>query len=435
VTSRVPPGVDKTFELYASIVEDANELITVFNREGTIVFVNAACRVLLGYEPEQLLGRCVVEFVHPDEYERAVGTLQIAATFGTSTGTTLFRLRAADGSHLALEMTSAAIAGSPLLMTIARPADTRAALDAALRELLEDRPVREVIVNVCRLFTSRGVGTEITIAWMNADGSWDWLGTAGASAALSGVEMRENSVWAEAIRTGQDAIASDREAMAPELRPLAAAAKRGGYWIGPVTDIERPVVISVWTAFGGFPPLLHAEGMTLAKQFMRLIVRWADQQRRLDRAARLDELTDLPNRRSFFDAIAVSAHGAILYCDLDRFKPVNDQYGHPAGDEVLRQVARRLRETVRTGDTVARIGGDEFAIICPGSTAEDAKALAERLRAAVASPIDIGPALVQVGISVGIAHTMDRLDAASVAAADRDLYAAKAARRAGHPAG
>jgi len=146
----------------------------------------------------------------------------------------------------------------------------------------------------------------------------------------------------------------------------------------------------------------------------------------------LDELTGLPNRTSFFTALNASPHGAILYCDLDRFKPVNDAHGHAAGDEVLRQVAARLRDTVRAGDTVARIGGDEFAIICPASTAADAASLVQRLRAAVEPPIDIGIARVQVGISIGIAHTTDRLDAASVAAADRALYAAKAARRARH---
>lgn len=258
------------------------------------------------------------------------------------------------------------------------------------------------------------------------------MGTDGCAAELSGVEMRPGSVWDMAIKTHRDVIVNDPAAMPEDMRAMASRTGRGGYWISPVTDADRPVVISVWIARNGFPPMLHAEGMAMARQFMRLIMQWSDHHDLIARAARIDELTSLPNRRSFFDALSVSAHGAILYCDLDGFKPVNDQHGHGAGDEVLRQVASRLRDTVRAGDTVARIGGDEFAIICPASTAADAEGLAVRIRAAIARPIEIGTVRVHVGISIGIAHTTDRLDAASVAAADRDLYAAKAARRARH---
>ena len=425
---------DGEAQLCAEIVGSANELITVFDADGTIVFVSAASRVLLGFEPAAIVGRRVLEFVHPDDLPRAVETLRIAATFGSSKGTTLFRLRTADG-FLPLEMTVANVRhnGRALLMTVSRTADTRCTLDAALRVLLEDRPFRDVIASVCDLITWREIGSHVAISRQRRDGQWESVSTPGCPEALSGGSMPEGSAWAEAIRTGRDAIADDPSQMDAAMRAIAEQSGRGGYWISPVGGLERPAVISVWTASGGFPPLLHAEGMAMARQFMRLIVRSADQRERLDRAARFDELTGLPNRRSFFDAVATSAHGAILYCDLDAFKPANDHYGHAAGDEVLRQVARRLRDALRAGDTVARIGGDEFAIICPASTAADAAVLANRIRSAVERPIDIGVASVRVGISIGMAHTTDRLGAASVAAADRDLYAAKAQRRASSP--
>jgi diguanylate cyclase (GGDEF)-like protein/PAS domain S-box-containing protein len=420
--------------LSQSILQNANELVTVFDRGGTIAFANDASRTVLGYEPSELVGRLVLDFVHPDDYERAVQTLYIAANFGASPGTTYFRLRGKDGSYESLEMTSGNVTwnGQPWLMTMSRPSGTRFALDSALRELLEDRPIAEVVSNVCGLFTWKRVDTKIAVAWQSIDGTWEWIGTPGCPDELSGVPLQAGSVWAEAIRTGKEAMADIPERMPPEMQALARKHDRGGYWINPVTGTPRPAVVSVWMAPTGFPPLFHSEGMSLSRRFLRLIMRWADQHERLDRAARFDELTGLPNRMSFFTALNASPHGAILYCDLDRFKPVNDEHGHAAGDEVLRQVARRLRDTVRAGDTVARIGGDEFAIICPASTAADAALLAARLRAAVEPPIAIGTNHVQVGISIGIAHTTDRLDAASVAAADRDLYAAKAARRDRH---
>ncbi|MFM8535320.1 MAG: diguanylate cyclase domain-containing protein [Acidimicrobiia bacterium] len=417
--------------LFEAIVAGANELITVFDRSGMIVFASEASRRLMGYEPSDLVGRHVLEFAHPDDSDRAAQTLRIAAAYGTTPGTTHFRLRAADGSFQPMEMTSATVAhgAESWLMTISRPAGTRFALDAVLRGLLEDRQLHELVRNVCDMFAWRAVGTHIAVAWQDARGNWDWCGTPGCPSELAGLSWNDDLAWAEALRAERDVVADGHSAMSPSMRDIALRHGRAAYWISPVTGAVYPTLISVWTAPGAFPPTFHSEGMALARRFMHLIVSWADQRDRLDRAARVDELTGLPNRRSFFDALSVSAQGAILYCDLDGFKSVNDKHGHGAGDEVLRQVGRRLRETVRAGDTVARIGGDEFAIICPASTADDAAGLAARIRAVVEPPIDVGGAVVQVGISTGISHTTDRLDATAVAAADRDLYAAKAERR------
>ncbi len=418
--------------LYQSIVENANELITVFDTTGVIVFVNPFCRILLGYEPDTLIGRSIVEFVHPDDRPRAQLTLSVVAAYGTIAGTTHFRLSKADGTFETLEMSSATItgAGEMKLMTMSRPAGTRFALDAILRQLLENRVLDEVMGSVCDLFAWRAIGTHVAVTWQESTGGWRWLGTPGFPEALAGIPPGEGTPWADALRQSEDVIEKTIEKLPAPLLEEARQAKRSGYWIGPVAGAPVPAFISLWTA-GLHPPGFHAEGMQLGRQLVQLILRWQHQHDQLDRAARFDELTGLFNRPAFFSALAGSDHGAVLYCDLDRFKPVNDRHGHAAGDEVLREVARRMRASVRETDVVARIGGDEFAVICPSSTAADAGLLAARLREAIERPIAIGDTSVQVGISIGIAHTMDRLDAASVADADRALMAAKAARRAG----
>lgn len=421
--------------LFRGIVENANELITVFDTTGTIVFVNPFCRALLGYEPEALIGRGIIEFVHEEDQPRAAQTLQVVAVYGTIVGTTHFRLRAADGTYQTLEMSSGTIPGGDgiRLMTMSRPAGTRFALDSILRQLLENRSLDEVMTSVCELFAWHAIGTHVAVTWQDGDGTWRWLGTPGFPTALSGAPPAEGTPFAAALRSGEDQVQKRIDLLPSPLREEAQRAQRGGYWIAPVAGAPVPALVSLWTA-GRQPPQFHAEGMQLARQLAQLILRWHHQHAQLDRAARFDELTGLANRPSFFAALAASAHGAVLYCDLDRFKPVNDQYGHAAGDEVLRQVANRLRAAVRGTDVVARIGGDEFAIICPSSTAADAAALANRLRAEVDQPITIGDIEVRVGISIGIAHTTDRLDAASVAAADRELMAAKASRQSGRRA-
>jgi diguanylate cyclase (GGDEF)-like protein len=115
--------------------------------------------------------------------------------------------------------------------------------------------------------------------------------------------------------------------------------------------------------------------------------------------------------------------------DLDDFKAVNDQHGHPAGDAVLKAVVARILESVREMDTVARYGGEEFSVILPRTDAECGQRVAERLRAAVAaSPLSAGlPRPLRISISIGLAVYPD--DTVSkgglVECADKALYAAK----------
>ncbi len=152
--------------------------------------------------------------------------------------------------------------------------------------------------------------------------------------------------------------------------------------------------------------------------------------------ASCDGLTGLKNHRFFREAleshISLSRRKglplSVVMIDVDQFKPFNDSFGHPAGDEVLRDVARLLRSCVREHDVVARYGGEEFAVLLPTTDVEAGKALAERLRQAVEEhPWQLRP----VTISLGIA-TLDlaaRRPVAMIEDADRSLYRSKAEGR------
>ena len=127
-----------------------------------------------------------------------------------------------------------------------------------------------------------------------------------------------------------------------------------------------------------------------------------------------DPLTGLPNRHLFFDHLRLALDQlrrqpgalAVCYLDLDRFKEVNDGFGHDAGDQVLTEVGRRLARTIRTVDTVSRLAGDEFAIICPAIEHDhDAAGIADRILTALDEPITIGGARLHVGASIGITVT------------------------------
>lgn len=159
---------------------------------------------------------------------------------------------------------------------------------------------------------------------------------------------------------------------------------------------------------------------------------------RLRELSQRDPLTGLLNRAGFeqyLERALAEGRGrslALLYIDLDHFKPINDKHGHPVGDQVLQLVAQRLCRTVRPTDGVARLGGDEFAIVLPGLTDRgNANAVAAKVISSITNSFDIGGVRLSVGASVGVALAADAAGgwADLVARADANLYRAKAAGR------
>ena len=182
--------------------------------------------------------------------------------------------------------------------------------------------------------------------------------------------------------------------------------------------------------------------MRMVGTYIDITERKASEQR-IAYMARHDVLTGLPNRTVFHEHLEQRlaevrrgrGQAALLCLDLDRFKPINDTLGHPAGDELLCQVAARLRSTVSEGDVVVRLGGDEFAIIVSHlDHVHEARALAQRVIDAVGQPIDLGGVLVTVGVSIGIARAPTDGDAPEFLFknADLALYRAKSTARNSH---
>jgi diguanylate cyclase (GGDEF)-like protein len=152
--------------------------------------------------------------------------------------------------------------------------------------------------------------------------------------------------------------------------------------------------------------------------------------------ATTDELTGLPNRRAFLAALEAEtardeerdASLWVTIIDVDRFKRINDSYGHPAGDDVLRSVAAIVRTSIRGNDLLGRIGGEEFAVLMPETTRDQAQMVSERLRQAVERTPFILPSgeVISVTLSAGLAARSKGEDSATLLSrTDIALYEAK----------
>ncbi|GGK36644.1 putative bifunctional diguanylate cyclase/phosphodiesterase [Salinarimonas ramus] len=199
----------------------------------------------------------------------------------------------------------------------------------------------------------------------------------------------------------------------------------GSLWRGKV----------LWLVIG--PALLAFALLGLAVMHARRVsAELAQTQEHVQTLAVSDPLSGLPNRLLFAQRLdqelaRVTRTGeglAVMFLDLDRFKEVNDAFGHQAGDELIKLVARRLMTHLRGTDVLARFGGDEFAIIQPGlKSAEGAEALARRILDAISEPFEIEHSAVTIGVSIGIALAPeDALDRETLMRlADTALYQAK----------
>jgi diguanylate cyclase (GGDEF)-like protein len=244
----------------------------------------------------------------------------------------------------------------------------------------------------------------------------------------AGGEVKFANISAAAIlgRTTRDLVGARVSRLIPRI-----ADER---WSGNITrgDDQVPVAISLRTFED---PPAHVNRVYVVRDLSESVRVEA-----FSRLANLDALTGICNRRRFDEELrsqlaSARRYGtelAVLLVDLDRFKPINDAYGHPAGDAVLIAVARILQDRTRVSDTVARLGGDEFVALLDHTSPDGARTCAESLLAQISSlALPFEGASLTIGASIGIATFP--LDGASpdelLGAADRALYRAKYAGR------
>jgi len=211
--------------------------------------------------------------------------------------------------------------------------------------------------------------------------------------------------------------------------------RNGLLWFGgarPASVLVPSPVNTFWMLLSGMQPLFYGLGFLLL--YNEIL------QRELFAQARVDALTGVPNRLALeerFAGLVAPAAGArppfcLLLLDVDHFKGVNDRHGHDCGDKALKALTRRMQEVLRRGDMLGRLGGEEFIVLAPDLSRNDAEALAERIRKVVEqAPATIDGLSLPLTVSVGVAEAepQERDLSTVLRRADKALYAAKHAGR------
>jgi diguanylate cyclase (GGDEF)-like protein/PAS domain S-box-containing protein len=412
---------------------DNPDVLVVLASDFSVLWVSASVERIYGYRPADLIGRPAHTLLHPDDVEYAVGALIEADR--------------RDGSHLPTQIRIVDACGASRLTEIATHTGQNMVLslrDIAQREVLpvKRRELEKLVQRLSNRAASapRG-GLERVVIGCLADLGYFLAADAVifSSVDVDRSEVRLEHEWvrpdSRSARTYRPIISTDDllwdplsppergYLFVPDLAALAASEPRAARLVEvglgavldvPVLDGGRliAVVSARWTGDGyGFDDAT-ASLVCIAAEITTSVVQRMGTERRLETQATRDGLTGLPNRVKLAEVLhetlacaeAEATSPAVLFCDLDGFKEVNDRCGHSFGDRVLAEVARRIEQSVMDVAFIARVGGDEFVVVVPTGVVADLDDLSMRVRNAVLSLRVVEGVDIDLDVSIGHAH-------------------------------
>jgi diguanylate cyclase (GGDEF)-like protein/PAS domain S-box-containing protein len=403
---------------YRILADYSRDLVLRMSADGVNSYVSPALTPMLGWAPADF-ARPRWDLVHPDDVQEAAGLVRRLFADGGSATVTM-RVRHQDGHYVWVEAIATRIetnapGATPEIVASCRDISQRMAARAALDE--SRARLRAVADNLPAL-----------VAYVDAEERYTFV---------NAHYERLFGVRAEDL-LGKTVFEARGEGAYRGWAPYIAAALRGEEQI-----FERaPDAATGQTRYlqSHYVPDIGPDGAPRGFYALTFdITPLKEAERALERLARVDTLTGLGNRRQFDERLELAVvrarrHGTplvLMSLDLDRFKQINDTWGHPAGDAVLVAFAERLKACVYDVDAVARLGGDEFVVLIEdAATPQVAELVAQKILTAMEAPVLLDGSPLQVATSIGIAYaTSVASGRALIALADKALYDAKTAGR------
>lgn len=395
------------------------DAVFLVDASGHVAYVNAACEKILGYTPEELIGRALIELVIPDDREK---TREEAAKIMAGHPRVGFENRylRKDGRTVHIMWSARWSEADQLRIGVARDvtdqkraeemqAATYAVSEAAHNAGDLDTLLPQIHDIIARLVPVAGLAVAIydrQRMLLSFPYQRDQFGSTPI--------LRESAArryCGDIVFSGHPIFVSDLALAAQPDHPLSRADE---FWLFTPLIAQAEAIGAL--ILKAAPGTLYSEKDQELLKFVSAQVATAIERGQLKadlvRAAQYDELTSLPNRRLFHDRMATAlrrskrkqSRMALLYIDINDFKNVNDTLGHAAGDLLLQEIARRLEHCVRKADTVARLGGDEFVVILEEvHVLADATAVADKIHRSLAEELDIDGTILRTQASIGLA--------------------------------
>ena len=407
----------------ASVIDLLLDAVCVVDADGRIVFVSAACERIFGYTPEEMRGKAMIEMVAPEDVAR---TLAAANEVMSGQPKLHFenRYKRKDGREVHIMWSACWSQADQLRIGVARDISElkqAQALQTAIYSISEAAHAAKDLVAlfqqihqiIDKLLPALGFCVALHDAQsdqLNFPYHVEEQGQASNSLEPS------TSICQAVVRSGQPLLLTP-ETRNSLLATLPMAVDVGAFcWLGvPLYSSQGTIGALVLKSRAG--SVSYTEKHLELLQFVATQVVTAIERKRLyarlQHMAQNDELTGLPNRTFLHDRLTVAlarvkhsgGRGCVIFLDLNKFKQVNDSFGHAVGDLLLQEVASRLKHVVREGDTVARIGGDEFVVLLEAiKQPETAALVCGKIRAALSRPMDLEGRNLQILPSIGIAH-------------------------------
>ena len=438
----LPVAGDLGSRVAAALRAASGRVSLLVDADGSIAWVSDNVDRLLGCGPARVVGTSLFDWYSARDAAHSRSGLERSRANPDLAGDRLgvlprtAEVRRADGALTLVEVVPTPLLMRPDISGVLvewRPVPDRRNLLNAIDALAGGRPALDTVSAAANLIES-AVSDLTVVAFSVVEDTWTLLrpvDDVDAESLASALPTLGDTRWSQPwVRLDDEDPRFDETTGQPVSgRQIAAVPlpASDGDLLGALVLLRRNIDVLRLTVESG-QSLLH-----VAVRMCVLALSHARSNQALRRDAETDELTGLTNRAGFNRHVdeLVAAHETdmtIMYVDLDDFKPINDRYGHAAGDEVLVQIGQRLRRTVRDSDLVCRVGGDEFAVIYRGEMSEAFVALlTDRVRRILTGDVWIGPQPVSVGVSIGVATGDPRDRRTIMIRADAALYQAKRA--------